>query len=132
MTATVTAAPTRPESVTLRPSAYDAGDAICWTVRRAMNPWFRIVLAVDPVPRNERRRWEVGCNCGLAVAYLFVTGIIMRALLGHGFLMVVATYGSTVAALKVVRVRLPRQTKREQSGEVPGAHPRAQEGGRHD
>lgn len=132
MTATVTTAPVRPESVTLRPSAYDTGDVICWTVRRIMRPWFHIVLAVDPVPRNERIRWEAGCNLGLAAAFMLIDGIIMRVLLGHGFLMVIATYGSTVASLKVVRVRLPRQKKREQSGEVPAAHPRAQEGGRHD
>lgn len=132
MTATVAAAPTKPESVTLRASAYDAGDAICWTVRRIMHPWFPILLPVEPVPPNERRRWEAACNLGLAAAVMFAAGIVMRAALGHGFWMVVATYGSTIAGLKVVRVRLPRQKKREESGEVPGAHPRAQEGGRHD
>jgi hypothetical protein len=131
MTATVTTAPTRPESVTLRPSAYDAGDAICWTVRRIMRPWFHIVLAVEPVLRHHRIRWETGCNLGLAAAFMLAAGITMRVLLGDSFSMVLATYGSTVAGLKVVRVRLPRQKKREESGEVPGAHPRAQEGGRH-
>jgi hypothetical protein len=130
MTATTAAAPVKPESVTLRPSAYDAGDAICWTVRRVMRPWFRIVLAVEPVPRNERRRWEAGCNCGLAAVLMLAAGIAMRVLLGHGFSMVAATYGLTVLGLKVVRVRLPRQKKGQES-EVPEAHPRAQEGERH-
>jgi hypothetical protein len=129
MTATATAGPAQPGSVTLRPRAYDAGHVIVWKIRRIMHPWCRIVLAVEPVPPEAARHPEIGWNLGLAAVLMFAAGIAMRVALGHGFWMVTATYGCTIAGLKVVRVRLPRQKKGQES-EVPEAHPRAQEGER--